>query len=316
MTPPLRVEHLRKVFPSPRATDAEGFIAVDDVSFALPPGGSLAVVGESGSGKTTVARMIAGLETPTFGLIGYDGTARATGRAHHRERRTRAREVQMVFQDPYTSLDPHQSVAAAIGEILRVHFPEESAHHGERVQQLLQQVGLDERQGAARPRALSGGQRQRAAIARALALRPAPAADPRRGGGRARRQRPGPDHQPARRPAAVGNRPMSGSSSASGTGAVPAPTPGIASSRATSDGPGREALSAGPGRSSIAAVIRCVSRSICAVMWSMLSSRVCQARRSQRLRFSQRRRPTTTDTASPHAGPADTSAPLNFQDHP
>ncbi|UXY24322.1 ATP-binding cassette domain-containing protein [Streptomyces cynarae] len=171
MTPLLRVEHLRKVFPSPRATDAEGFIAVDDVSFALPPGGSLAVVGESGSGKTTVARMIAGLETPTFGLIGYDGTARATGRAHHRERRTRAREVQMVFQDPYTSLDPHQSVAAAIGEILRVHFPEESAHHGERVQQLLQQVGLDERQGAARPRALSGGQRQRAAIARALALR-------------------------------------------------------------------------------------------------------------------------------------------------
>jgi oligopeptide transport system ATP-binding protein len=172
MTPLLRVEHLRKVFPSPRATDPEGFVAVDDVSFALSPGGSLAVVGESGSGKTTVARMIAGLETPTSGLIEYDGTARAAGRARRRERRTRAREVQMVFQDPYTSLDPHQSVAAAIEEILRVHFPEESAHHGERVQQLLQQVGLDERQGAARPRALSGGQRQRAAIARALALQP------------------------------------------------------------------------------------------------------------------------------------------------
>ncbi|MBK3573898.1 ABC transporter ATP-binding protein [Streptomyces sp. MBT65] len=172
MTPLLRVEKLRKVFPPPRSGSGEGFVAVDDVSFALPAGGSLAVVGESGSGKTTVARMIAGMETPTSGLVEYDGTARAGGRIRQRDRRARAREVQMVFQDPYTSLDPHQTVAAAIEEILRVHFPDDTAHHGDRVRELLRQVGLDERQGAARPRALSGGQRQRAAIARALALRP------------------------------------------------------------------------------------------------------------------------------------------------
>ncbi len=172
MTPLLRVENLRKVFPSSRSGTGEGFVAVNDVSFSLPAGGSLAVVGESGSGKTTVARMIAGMETPTSGLVEYGGTARDIGRIRQRDRKARAREVQMVFQDPYTSLDPNQTVAAAIEEILRVHFPDDTAHHGERVQELLRQVGLDERQGSARPRALSGGQRQRAAIARALALRP------------------------------------------------------------------------------------------------------------------------------------------------
>jgi peptide/nickel transport system ATP-binding protein len=83
-----------------------------------------------------------------------------------------ARHVQMVFQDPYSSLDPRQSIGAAIAEALKEHFDQESAARAARVQELLDQVGLDARQAGARPQALSGGQRQRAAIARALAVQP------------------------------------------------------------------------------------------------------------------------------------------------
>jgi ABC-type glutathione transport system ATPase component len=143
--------------------------AVDDVSFTLASGRSLAVVGESGSGKTTVARMIVGLERPTSGTIaacGRDRTRPATGAD---ERRRRAREVQIVFQDPYTSLDPRQTIYGAVAEIV--------AHHGgtndaARVDELIALVGLDQRQAHSLPRDLSGGQRQRATIARSLAAAP------------------------------------------------------------------------------------------------------------------------------------------------
>ena len=147
----------------------EELLAVDDVSFAIAPGESLAIVGESGSGKTTVARMIAGLETPSTGTVAFDGVARPLGRASRAERRRRARQVQMVFQDPYGSLDPRQTVRASISEVLKEHFPGDPAA---RVDELLAQVGVDERQASARPSALSGGQRQRVAIARALAVQP------------------------------------------------------------------------------------------------------------------------------------------------
>lgn len=170
----LRLDNLRKVF-HVRASGGEPageLVAVDDVTFALSPGGSLAVVGESGSGKTTVARMVAGLETPTSGRIILDGKPRGAARAERGARKARARQVQMVFQDPYTSLDPNQTIEAAIHEVLRAHFPWDADRRRERVAQLLDQVGLDRRQADARPRALSGGQRQRAAIARALALEP------------------------------------------------------------------------------------------------------------------------------------------------
>jgi len=146
--------------------------AVDGVSFTLPPGGSLGIVGESGCGKTTTARMLVGLERPDGGSVRLDGrerSARARGRA---ERLARAREIQLVFQDPYLSLDPRIPVAGCIEEVLRLHHPQDAAARRRRVAELLDQVGLGEREATALPRRLSGGQRQRVAIARALAAEP------------------------------------------------------------------------------------------------------------------------------------------------
>jgi ABC-type glutathione transport system ATPase component len=143
-------------------------VAVDDVSFRIQEGGSLALVGQSGSGKTTCARIIAGLESATAGTIEVCG-APISHSHRHVDRIRRAAQVQMVFQDPYSSLDPRQTVAAAITEVLREHrHPDPPG----RVAELLEQVGLDQQVCARRPRALSGGQRQRVAIARALAAAP------------------------------------------------------------------------------------------------------------------------------------------------
>ncbi|MGW2743609.1 ABC transporter ATP-binding protein [Streptomyces sp. NPDC001450] len=145
--------------------------AVDDVSFTLPEGGSLGIVGGSGSGKTTTARIVVGLERADEGEVRVRGRvrpARARGRA---QRLARAREVQMVFQDPYLSLDPRTSVEHVLRETLRLHFPD--TDHDRRIHELLDQVGLGTRAADARPRQLSGGQRQRVAIARALAVEPA-----------------------------------------------------------------------------------------------------------------------------------------------
>ncbi len=147
-------------------------VAVDDVSFQIQPGGSLAIVGESGSGKTTIAKMITGLLAPTSGSIracGQDRSKPAKGTA---ERRRRGAEVQIVFQDPYSSLDPRQSGAAAIDQVLALHKGGSSSERADRVAELGSLVGLDARQLNALPRALSGGQRQRVAIARALAAEP------------------------------------------------------------------------------------------------------------------------------------------------
>jgi ABC-type glutathione transport system ATPase component len=162
--PVLAVEGLRKEFGS--------VVAVDDVSFAIPAGRSLAIVGESGSGKTTIARMIVGLERPTKGSITACGRDRSRPARSTRVRRRRGSEVQIVFQDPYTSLDPRQTAERAIDEILRLHHGYEAAHRRARIAELTDLVGLDSRQARALPRALSGGQRQRVAIARALAAEP------------------------------------------------------------------------------------------------------------------------------------------------
>ena len=168
----LEVENLRKVFRVPGSGRGdEELVAVDDVSFTVPRGGSLAVVGESGSGKTTVARMIVGLEAPTAGRIVVGGRDWA-GANGAKARRERARAAQMVFQDPYSSLDPRQTVFDCLDEVLRLHTPLPSDGRNARVRELLEQVGLDERHEPLRPRALSGGQRQRVAIARALAAEP------------------------------------------------------------------------------------------------------------------------------------------------
>jgi len=148
------------------------FTAVDDVSFTIPPRGSLAIVGESGSGKTTIARMIVGLERPTGGTITACGADRSRPARSRKDRRRRGREVQIVFQDPYTSLDPRQSATETIDEVLRLHHGWPASRRRDRVTELTELVGLDERQSRALPRALSGGQRQRVAIARALAAEP------------------------------------------------------------------------------------------------------------------------------------------------
>ena len=145
---------------------------VDHVSFTLPAGGSLAIVGESGSGKTTVARMLTGLERPTAGTIVACGSDRSVPGRGARERRRRGGEVQIVFQDPYSSLDPRQTGAASIDEVLRLHRGGAKPVRSARVDELAALVGLDDRQVNALPRSLSGGQRQRIAIARALAAEP------------------------------------------------------------------------------------------------------------------------------------------------
>jgi oligopeptide transport system ATP-binding protein len=148
------------------------FTAVHDVSFSVPAGGSLAIVGESGSGKTTIAKMIVGLERPTAGTITACGHDRSRPARSARDRRRRGRDVQIVFQDPYTSLDPRQSAADALDEVLRLHHGWAAARRAARVAELIALVGLDSRQARVLPRSLSGGQRQRVAIARALAAEP------------------------------------------------------------------------------------------------------------------------------------------------
>jgi len=166
--PVLEVTGLHRAFGSVRA--------VDDVSFTLARGGSLGIVGESGSGKTTTARIVVGLERADSGRVLVCGRDRAghRGRAGHgrAERLRRAREVQMVFQDPFLSLDPRTTVGGVLRETLRLHFPGDRAGHERRTGELLDQVGLGSREAGALPRQLSGGQRQRVAIARALAVEP------------------------------------------------------------------------------------------------------------------------------------------------
>ncbi|QDY80301.1 ABC transporter ATP-binding protein [Streptomyces qinzhouensis] len=145
--------------------------AVDEVSFTLREGGSLGIVGGSGSGKTTTARIVVGLERADAGEIRIRGRARPARVRGRAQRLARAREVQMVFQDPLLSLDPRTGVERVLRETLRLHFPDRDP--GPRIRELLDQVGLGTRAADALPRELSGGQRQRVALARALAVEPA-----------------------------------------------------------------------------------------------------------------------------------------------
>ena len=146
--------------------------AVAGVSFSVGSGESLGVVGESGSGKSTIARILVGLERPDTGRVLVSGSDRAGRPRDRRDRLARARDVQMVFQDPYLSLDPRIEVGAALDEVLRLHTDLSRAGRQTRIAELLEQVGLGPRERSAWPRQLSGGQRQRVAIARALAVAP------------------------------------------------------------------------------------------------------------------------------------------------
>jgi ABC-type glutathione transport system ATPase component len=162
--PVLEVDGLRKEFGD--------LVAVDRVNFAVQGSGSLAIVGESGSGKTTIAKMIVGLERPTAGTIRACGADRSHPARSKGDRLRRGREIQIVFQDPYTSLDPRQTGNQTIDEVLRMHHGWDRSRRQVRVRELSELVGLDARQMRALPRSLSGGQRQRVAIARSLAAEP------------------------------------------------------------------------------------------------------------------------------------------------
>lgn len=148
------------------------FVAVDDVSLELSQGEALAIVGESGSGKTTLARMIVGLERPSAGTITCLGNDRSKPARTSKERRRRGREIQIVFQDPTSSLDRRQTVRSALDEVLRLHYQGSAEQRAARILELAAMVGLNDRQLRALPRSLSGGQCQRVAIARALAAEP------------------------------------------------------------------------------------------------------------------------------------------------
>ncbi|HYK42521.1 MAG TPA: oligopeptide/dipeptide ABC transporter ATP-binding protein [Thermoanaerobaculia bacterium] len=147
-----------------------GIAAVRDVSFAVPSGGALGLVGESGSGKTTIARLVARLESPDSGRIVFDGTDWLALRGGSLRRKRR--DLQLVFQDPQTSLNPRMRAGDQIGEPLRVQRIARGAAVAQTVVELLAEVGLDPSIARRFPSELSGGQRQRVAIARALATRP------------------------------------------------------------------------------------------------------------------------------------------------
>jgi peptide/nickel transport system ATP-binding protein len=164
----LKKYYLIKKSWNPFSKSQEYVRAVDDVSFALTKGKILAVVGESGCGKTTLARTIALLTTPTSGEIYYRGKRIDTAK----QKREIYRNVQMVFQDPDSSLDPRLKIGEIIAEPLKELLGFKDKECKEAVKQSLLSVGLQEEMAERNPRALSGGQKQRVAIARAIAIKP------------------------------------------------------------------------------------------------------------------------------------------------
>jgi len=171
--PLLELVNVTKQFPyraGPFRRQAGSITAVAGVNLTIQPGEIVGLVGESGCGKTTLAKLICGLEPVTAGEIRYQGQLLTNG---HRPPRHLRRELQLVFQDPTSSLDPTQRVGSALSEPLVVHrLATGASQRQRRVQQLLEQVGMPAHYARRYPRELSGGERQRVAIARALAVEP------------------------------------------------------------------------------------------------------------------------------------------------
>ncbi len=170
----LRVEGLEKHFPVTRGLvfqkEVGSVKAVDGVSFSLQAGETLGVVGESGCGKSTMARCVARLLEPTGGSVIFEGND-ITHLSRTQMRPVR-RDMMMVFQDPYASLNPRKRVGAIVGEPLEVHSVGSESERKRRVQELLEIVGLNPEHYNRFPHEFSGGQRQRIGIARALAINP------------------------------------------------------------------------------------------------------------------------------------------------
>ena len=145
--------------------------AVDDVSFTIEAGETVGLVGESGSGKTTVGRAILRLLEPTAGEVRFDGCDITNASDH--ELRPLRKQMQMVFQDPFGSLNPRMTIASIVGEALKIHFMQMDRNaRRDRIAELLRRVGLKPEHMNRYPHEFSGGQRQRIGIARALAVEP------------------------------------------------------------------------------------------------------------------------------------------------
>ena len=163
----LEVKHLKKYFNTPKGT----LHAVDDVSFTLERGKTLGIVGESGCGKSTTGRAILRLIEPTAGEVIFNGED--ITKKNKEQMRLLRREMQLIFQDPYASLDPRKTVSEIIGEPLKLQkLIPDAKKRAERVHELMEVVGLADRLINTYPHELDGGGRQRIGIARALAMEP------------------------------------------------------------------------------------------------------------------------------------------------
>src|SRR5262245_15587490 len=165
--PLVEIKDLKKYFPVPHKQIVR---AVDGVSFTINRGETLGLVGESGCGKTTVGRCILRLTEPTSGDIRFDG--RDLLKLGRGEMRLARRRMQIIFQDPYSSLNPRMKVGSIVAEPLEIHRVGDRRERKDRVAELLRVVGLDPDYANRYPHQFSGGQRQRIGIARALALNP------------------------------------------------------------------------------------------------------------------------------------------------
>ncbi len=172
--PLLEVKNLRTWFPVRTGVlrrHTDDVKAVDDVSFTVEAGTTVGLVGESGSGKSTIGKTILKLVPATSGQILFHG--RDVLPLSETEFRPLRREIQMIFQDPFGSLNPRHTIRQIVGEALEIHFPQmSSADRRDRVAELMRQVGLKPEMMERYPHEFSGGQRQRIGIARALAVKP------------------------------------------------------------------------------------------------------------------------------------------------
>ena len=173
--PLVEIRNLKKYFPVTEGIVIQKTVAevkaIDDISFKILKGETLGLVGESGCGKTTTGRCILQLERPTSGQIIYDGTDMDT--VDRRELNKLRQRIQVIFQDPYSSLNPRMKIGQIISEPMRVHGIEpDPATRNKRVDELLSVCGLSPKMADRYPHEMSGGQRQRVGIARALSLNP------------------------------------------------------------------------------------------------------------------------------------------------